>query len=127
MFLARWPANKAMQHARDQIRELTGRSRQLLGVAAVVQDMNMFLRGWAAYFRYGHSTLRFDKIRNYALTRLAIYIGGRHKRGRAFGLNVVACQSPDQCGLISLTGTVVPPRANKPWRERPNTGGERRR
>jgi len=127
VFLARWPANKAMQHARDQIRELTGRSRQMLGVAAVVQDVNMFLRGWAAYFKYGHSALRFDKIRNYAMQRLAIYIGGRHKRGRAFGLNVVAYRSPDQCGLISLTGIVVPPRANKPWRERPNTGGERRR
>ena len=29
-FLARWPADKAMQHARDRIRELTRRSRLLL-------------------------------------------------------------------------------------------------
>jgi RNA-directed DNA polymerase len=28
-FLARWPADKAMQHARDRIRELTRRSRLL--------------------------------------------------------------------------------------------------
>jgi RNA-directed DNA polymerase len=126
-FLARWPADKAMAHARDRIRELTVRSRLLLPVEAVVQDVNEFLRGWAAYFRYGHSTVRFDKIRNYAMQRLAIFIGKRHKRGRRFGLSVVAYLSPNHCGLISLTGIVVPPRANKPWRERPNTGGERRR
>ena len=55
-----------MQHARDRIRELTVRSRLLLSVETIVEDMNRFLRGWAAYFRYGHSGHRFDKIRSYA-------------------------------------------------------------
>ena len=127
VFLARWPADKAMQRARDRVRELTARSRLLLSVDTVVQDINRFLRGWAAYFRFGHSRNRFNKIRGYAVQRLAIFIGKRHKRGRHFGLNVVAYRSPDQCGLISLNGTVVAPRANKPWREKPNAGGERRR
>jgi group II intron reverse transcriptase/maturase len=126
-FLARWPSNKAMQRARDRIRELTVRSRLLLSVETVVQDVNVFLRGWAQYYRYGHSTVRFGKIRNYALERLTIFIGKRHKRGRGFGLRVVAYLSPDQCGLISLHGIVVAPRAGKPWREKPNAGGERRR
>jgi RNA-directed DNA polymerase len=126
-FLARWPSNKAMRRARDRIRELTVRSRLLLSVEAVVGDINVFLRGWAQYFRYGHSTVRFDKIRNYALERLTLFIGKRHKRGRGFGMSVVAYLSPDQCGLISLHGIVVAPRANKPWREKPNAGGERRR
>jgi RNA-directed DNA polymerase len=126
-FLARWPADKATRRARDRIRELTIRSRLLLSVDTVVQDINRFLRGWAAYFRYGHSVSRFNKIRGYAVERLAIFIGKRHKRGRGFGMSVVAYLSPDQCGLISLNGTVVAPRANKPWREKPNAGGERRR
>lgn len=126
-FLARWPSDKAMQRARDRIRDLTIRSRLLLSVETVVQDLNRFLRGWAAYFRYGHSTVRFDKIRQHALQRLALFIGKRHKRGRRFGLNVVAYRSSDQCGLISLHGIVVAPRAGKPWREKPNAGGERRR
>lgn len=126
-FLARWPSDKAMRRARDRIRELTVRSRLLLSVESVVEDLNVFLRGWAAYFRYGHSAIRFDKIRNYAVERLTLFIGKRHKRGRGFGLSVVAYLSPDQCGLISLNGVVVAPRANKPWREKPNAGGERRR
>lgn len=127
MFLARWPTDKAMRRARDRIRELTIRSRLLLPVETVVQDLNVFLRGWAAYFRYGHSTIRFDKIRNYAVERLTLFIGKRHKRGRGFGMSVVGYLSPDQCGLIRLKGIVVAPRAGKPWREKPNAGGERRR
>jgi group II intron reverse transcriptase/maturase len=127
LFLARWPSDKAMQRARDRIRELTVRSRLLLSVETVVEDINVFLRGWAAYFRYGHSTIRFDKISDYAVQRLTLFIGKRHKRGRGFGMSVVAYLSPDRCGLIGLNGIVVAPRANKPWREKPNAGGERRR
>jgi RNA-directed DNA polymerase len=37
LFVARWPSDKAMQHARDRIRQLTQRSRLLLPVEAVVR------------------------------------------------------------------------------------------
>jgi RNA-directed DNA polymerase len=126
-FLARWPADKAMQHARDRIRELTLRSRLLLPVEAIVQDVNMFLRGWAAFFRYGNSTWRLDRIRNYALMRLTLVIAKRHKRSRAYGRSVVFVQSPNQLGLIPLSGIIVAPRPFRDWREKPNAGGERRR
>jgi RNA-directed DNA polymerase len=126
-FLARWPSDQAMRRARDRLRELTVRSRLRLPVEAVVEDMNMFLRGWGAFFRYGHSSVRFNKISEYAQERLELFIGKRHQRGRRFGRSVVAYLSPDRCGLVSLVGTVVAPRAGKPWRERSNAGGERRR
>jgi hypothetical protein len=58
---------------------------------------------------------------------LALFIGRRHKRGRGFGLSVLADQSTDHCGLYDLNGTVFAPRANKPWRVKPNAAGERRR
>ena len=94
-------------------RQLTVRSRLLLPVEAVVEDLNRFLRGWAGYFRYGHSAIRFGKIQQHALDRLALFIGKRHKRGRGFGLSVLAYQSADHCGLLSLNGTVVAPRAEQ--------------
>lgn len=62
-FLARWPADRAMKHARDRIRELTRRSRLLLPVEVIVDEVNRFLRGWAAYFRYGNSAVRFGRYR----------------------------------------------------------------
>ena len=126
-FLARWPADRAMKHARDRIRELTRRSRLLLRVEVIVDEVNRFLRGWAAYFRYGNSAVRFEKIMHHVWTRMALVIAKRHKRSRAYGWSVLAYQSPDHLGLISLSGTVVAPRPFKDWRGRPNAGGERRR
>jgi RNA-directed DNA polymerase len=126
-FLARWPSKKAMQHARDRIRELTNRRRLLLPVEVIVQDVNRVLRGWSGYFRYGNSARHFDKIRTYALLRLALVMAKRHHRSRAWGWSVVCFQVPNQLGLIDLNGTVVAPRPFKPWRERSNAGGERRR
>ena len=126
-FLARWPADKAMQRARDRLRELTRRSRQRLPVKWIVEDMNRFLRGWAAYFRFGNSAARFEKIRNYSRMRLALFISKRHRRHRGFGWSVVTYRSPDQLGLVTLSGIVVDPRPFRDWRARPNAGGERRR
>ena len=126
-FLARWPADKAMQHARDRIRELTRRSRLLLAPEWIVEDLNRFLGGWAAYFRFGNSAARFCKIRSYARMRLALFLAKRNRRSRGFGWAVVAFQSPDQLGLITLSGIVVDPRPFRDWRARPNAGGERRR
>lgn len=126
-FLARWPSDRAMRRARERITQLTIRSRLLLPVEQIVQEVNRFLRGWGGYFRYGHSAKRFDDISQHAIDRLALFIGKKHKRGRGFGLSVVGYLSPDRCGLVSLSGTVIAPRANKPWREKPNAGGERRR
>jgi group II intron reverse transcriptase/maturase len=127
VFLARWPANKAMQHVRDRVRELTNRRRLRLPVSEVVQDINTFLRGWAGYFRYGHSAERFSKIRQYVRTRIALFISKRHRRSRHYGTWALLNYTPDEFGLINLYGIVISPRAGKPWRERPNAGGERRR
>jgi RNA-directed DNA polymerase len=126
-FLARWPADRAMQHARDRIRELTGRRWLPLRPGAIAQEVNMFLRGWAAYFRYGHSAQRLSKIRQYARMRLALFVSKKHRRSRAFGWRVMITSAPGDLGLVSLYGIVVAPRAGKPWRDKPNAGGERRR
>ncbi|WP_222723224.1 group II intron reverse transcriptase/maturase [Actinomadura alba] len=126
-FLARWPADRAMQHARDRIRELTRRSRLLLPVEAIVADLNRFLRGWSAYFRFGNSAKQLGKIRNYARMRLALFLAKRYRRSRGFGWSVVAFQSSNQLGLVTLSGIVVAPRPFRDWRGRPNAGGERRR
>jgi RNA-directed DNA polymerase len=126
-FLARWPSRRAMQHARDRIRELTARERLLLPVGDVVQDVNSFLRGWVGYFRYGNSARPFDKIDRYAITRLSLFVAKRHRAPTRYGWKLVAYESPNRMGLINLNGRVIAPRPNRPWREKPNAGGERRR
>jgi RNA-directed DNA polymerase len=125
-FLARWPAGKARQHARDRIRELTRRSRLLLPVKRIVEDLN---GSWAAGRPSSGSATaaRFEKVRSYARIRLALLISKRLRRSRPFGWPVVTFKSPDQLGLITLSGIVVAPRPFRDWRGRPNAGGERRR
>ncbi|WP_239313320.1 MULTISPECIES: group II intron maturase-specific domain-containing protein [unclassified Frankia] len=116
-----------MRHVRDRIRELTERRRLLLPVEVIVADVNRVLRGWAGFFRYGNSARHFATIRWYALRRLALFVAKRHQRSAAFGRWVVGVASANQLGLVDLSGIVVAPRPNRPWREKPNAGGERRR
>jgi RNA-directed DNA polymerase len=115
VYLARWPSRKAAQHARDRIRFLTMRARLAAPVEQVVREVNGFLRGWVGFFRYGNSAREFDKIRKYAVLRVALFVAKRHQRGRAWGFAQVY-RSPDSRGLISLNGTVIAPRPNRPWR-----------
>jgi group II intron reverse transcriptase/maturase len=115
VFLARWPSRRAKQHARDRIRSLTARSRLLVPLEVVVQDVNAFLRGWAGYFRIGNSTRTFDKISRHAVDRICIFVGQLHRRNTRYGWAVFR-SSPTRLGLINLHGFVVAPRPNMAWR-----------
>ena len=114
-FLARWPSRKAAQHARDRIRQITGRSRLWMADEWIVEELNQFLRGWGGYFRYGNSASVFDAISQYALERLAGFVAKRRKRSPIWGMRLVTCGSPDNFGLITLCGTVIAPRPFRPW------------
>ncbi|HYZ08732.1 MAG TPA: hypothetical protein VE709_09175, partial [Pseudonocardiaceae bacterium] len=49
-------------------------------------------------------------LRSVGWLPFTVVIARRHKRSRAYGWSVLAYQSPDHFGLISLSGTVVAPR-----------------
>jgi RNA-directed DNA polymerase len=116
-FLARWPSRKAVQRARDRIREITGRKWLWMPAGDIVRDLNLFLRGWAGYFRYGNSARVLGQIRNYALLRLASWLSKKGNRRRAWGWGIKqVLLSPDHLGLISLDGAVRPPRPFRDWR-----------
>jgi group II intron reverse transcriptase/maturase len=116
-FLARWPSRKATQHARDRIREITGRDRLWVPVEDVVAELNMFLRGWAGYFRYGNSARVLGQVGNYALWRLGLWLSKRGNRRRAWRWGVTqVLLSPDHLGLTSLHRIVIPPRPFRDWR-----------
>jgi len=59
--------------------------------------------------------------------RLALFVSKKHRRSRHFGWHVMLSGTPPEFGLISLYGITVAPRAGKPWRDKPNARGERRR
>ena len=120
-FLARWPSRKAVQHARDRIREITGRQRLLVPAEVIVTELNLFLRGWAGYFRYGNSARALGQIRNHALVRLG-------------AMAVQERQPAPRLGMGHQTGAAIPgppgpdqPRWNRhPAQALPGLAGERR-
>ena len=101
-FLARWPSRKAAQHARDRIREITGRERLLVPAEVIVTELNMFLRGWAGYFRYGNSARVLGQVGNYALWRLGLWLSkkGNRRHGWRWGVTQVLL-SPEALLLVA--------------------------
>jgi hypothetical protein len=59
--------------------------------------------------------------------RLSLFVSKKHRRSRNLGWRALLVWTPDEFCLISLYGITVAPRAGKPWRDKPNAGGERRR
>jgi RNA-directed DNA polymerase len=116
-FLARWPSRKAAQHARDRIRQITARERLLVPAEVIVTELNLFLRGWAGYFRYGNSARVLGQVGNYALWRLGLWLSkrGNRRHGWRWGVTQVLL-SPDHLGLASLHRIVIPPRPYRDWR-----------
>jgi RNA-directed DNA polymerase len=105
-FLARWPSAKAVQAARQRIRELTDRRLLRRPVEDVVANLNRFLTGWGGYFRRGNSTTQFHKLDRYAVERLGRFVGQRHgfKRPLAHGRWLV--RQRGYLGLRPLVGRV---------------------
>jgi RNA-directed DNA polymerase len=88
------------------VRELTPLQRVGLPISVVVQDVNRFLDGWAAYYRYGNSTQQFSSLDWYVQNRLCRFIGRKHgKRGIDRGL-AIWLDSRTRLGLHRIAGTV---------------------
>ena len=75
---------------------ITRRERLLVPAEVIVTELNMFLRGWAGYFRYGNSARVLGQVGNYALWRLGLWLSkrGNRRHGWRWGVTQVLL-SPD--------------------------------
>ena len=105
-FAAAWPSKAAMSAARERIRELTPLERVGLPTIMVVEDLNAFLRGWGAYFRFGNSTRAFRAIDSFVFERVARFHARKHG-SRTWKQGMVdLIESKDGLGIYRLGGTV---------------------
>jgi len=111
-YLHRWPSVRSMKRARGRVKALTGRSQVGMELEAVIERLNLFLRGWGNYFRTGNAADKFVSMDRYVAWRLKRLL--IKKRGR----NLRAGQAErwkrtwfhDQ-GLYKLMGTIRYPKA----------------
>jgi len=73
------PSKKAMARIRAKVRMMTraGNKRRLI---IVVGDVNLTLRSWANYFRYGCPSRQFHKLDYYLLIRFSKFLQNRSQR-----------------------------------------------
>ncbi len=74
------PSKQAMQHIRDEIRDLTCRKNLALPKEDVIKMLNYKIRGWTEYFRYGHCTKELSALKWYIEERMKIYLRRKQQR-----------------------------------------------
>lgn len=79
-YLQRWPSQQNMAAVRARIRAATDRRHVGRPISSVVDDLNVILRSWGNYFRYGNSARKFAHIDSYVHERLAIFASRKHGR-----------------------------------------------
>ena len=102
-------APRALERARERIRMLTRRAR---GVALerVVEDLNVFLRGWVGYFRLAQTPSVIEALEEWTNRRLRSYWWSLRRRGRARLRHLMALGVPEWRAR-RLAGT-----GSGPWR-----------
>lgn len=96
------PSKKALQKARDAIREKTGPKMCYKPTPAVVDDLNVFLRGWSGYFNFGYPRNAFRNICYYARGRMTRHMNRRSQRKYHRPKGMTAYQHLQKLGLIRL-------------------------
>jgi RNA-directed DNA polymerase len=101
-----------MKNARAKIKALTGRNRVGVDLRVIIGELNMFLRGWGAYFRTGNASKKFNQLDRYVRQRLKGLLIKRRGRNLRAGQadRWTSAWFHDQ-GLYRLLGTVRYPRA----------------
>lgn len=95
-------SKRAQQKARDKTRELTGPQFGYLPPEAVVDRLNRFLRGWLAYFCFGHpGQARWDLVR-FAEQRVAQHLKRKSQRPYRPPEGVALQKYAHDLGLIAV-------------------------
>jgi RNA-directed DNA polymerase len=98
------PKKRAVERAKDKIRELTSYTRDYLPVKDLIKSLNCFLSSWKSYFQIGHPDRIFRKIDNYVRLKVVNNLNRRSQRqfNKPKGLTWYAYLKQE--GLVSLYG-----------------------
>lgn len=75
------PSDKSLKNAFENIRECTSPQNGYKAIQMVVEEINLFLRGWGQYFKLGHPSKAFSKVNRHVSYRLYKFLQRRSQRG----------------------------------------------
>lgn len=79
-YLTAVPSVKAMEKHRNALRDLTSHKRTFVPLPLLVQQVNQYRRGWAAYFRFGHPRGAYRVSNAFTIDRLTKHLRRRSQR-----------------------------------------------
>jgi len=73
------PSAKSLKRVRERLRLMTSRQVQM-PVESVIHRVNLYLKGWAGYFRFGYPRRAFEKVNWYVQERFRRFMMTRSQR-----------------------------------------------
>jgi len=105
-YLLKWPSDRAMASIRAKVRERTDRRFVGLTLETIVDRLNPVLRGWAAYFRNGNSSKKFNVVNCYVHERMAILASNKYGLSGRNWVSRFNYGWFTSLGVYRMTGTV---------------------
>ena len=96
------PSKKALKKAREVIHEKTGPKRCFMPTPDLVKDLNLYLKGWGQYYRFGYPRHAFRTLNYYIGNRLITHLNRRSQRKYHKSEDVTHYQHMQQLGLYRL-------------------------
>lgn len=75
------PSDKSLKKAFEEIRERTSSKNGYKPIPKVIEEINLFIKGWGQYFKLGHPSLAFSKINRHVSYKLYKFLQRRSQRG----------------------------------------------
>jgi RNA-directed DNA polymerase len=100
------PSKKAVQAAKDKVRQKTRRSTLHLSLAGLITSLNQTLRGWATYFRHGVSSRAFHHLDNHAWWRIVGWIRAKYQGKSRVGWKELRRRFCDQGWRLAHEGAL---------------------
>jgi RNA-directed DNA polymerase len=73
------PSRKSLKTIKTRLTAMTRRGLTRLPLEEVVENVNLSLRGWTAYFHYRNCSVSLSQVREHAEQRLRTHLRKRHK------------------------------------------------
>ena len=96
------PSKKSLKKAREVIHGKTGSKRCFMPTPDLVKDLNLYLKGWGQYYRFGYPRHAFRTLNYYIGNRLKTHLNRRSQRKYHKPKDVTHYQHMQQLGLYRL-------------------------